>query len=91
MTFSIPYYSKEEVVERGHQLYDAQIRTQVETDNHGKIVAIDLVTGDFDIAEDSLTSAKKLLLRNPSAQVFCIRIGHRAVHRLGFHGFRVSV
>jgi hypothetical protein len=91
MTFPIPSYSKEEVVQRGHQLYDDQIRAQVETDNHGKIVAIDLVTGDFDIAEDSLTSAKKLLLRNPSAQVFCIRIGYRAVHRLGFHGSRVSV
>jgi hypothetical protein len=91
MTFSLPCYSKEEVAQRGHQLYDAQIRAQVETDNHGKIVAIDLATGDFDVAEDSLTSAKKLLLRKPNAQVFCIRIGHRAVHRLGFHSPKVSL
>ncbi len=36
-----PRYSKEELAKRGHELYDPQIRSQVEANNYGKIVAID--------------------------------------------------
>ena len=33
-----PRYSKEEFAQRGDALYEAQIRSQVEEGNHGKIV-----------------------------------------------------
>lgn len=80
-----PSYSKEEFSRRGHELYERQIRSQVEAGNFGRIVAIDIETGAFEVADDSLTAAKRLLNRYPDAQSFCIRIGHRAVHRFGFH------
>ncbi len=35
-----PRYSKEEFARRGDALYEAQVRSQVEEENHGKIVAI---------------------------------------------------
>lgn len=35
-------YSKEEFARRGNEIYETQIRTQVEEENHGKIVAIDI-------------------------------------------------
>jgi hypothetical protein len=73
------------VAQRSHQLYGDQILAQIESDNYGKIVVIDSANGNFEVTEDSLTSTKQLLLRNPNAQIFCIRIGHRAVHRLGFY------
>ena len=40
-----PRYSKEEFAQRGDELYQTQIRAQVEEGNHGKIVAIDLEIG----------------------------------------------
>lgn len=79
-----PRYSKEELAKRGHELYDSQIRSQVEANNHGQIVAIDIETGNFEIANDSLTAAKQLLKHHPDAQIFGIRIGYPAVHRFGF-------
>lgn len=85
MTTRQPRYSKEEFSQRGKALYDAQIRSQVEAGNYGKIVAIDIETGAFEVGDDSLTAAKQLLQRYPDAQIFGIRIGHRAVHRFGFH------
>ncbi|KAM3102568.1 hypothetical protein ACKFKF_04245 [Phormidesmis sp. 146-12] len=84
MTVRQPRYSKEEFARRGNEIYEAQVRFQVEAGNHGKIVAIDIETGAFAIGDDSLTAAKQLLKRYPDAQIFGIRIGHRAVHRLGF-------
>jgi hypothetical protein len=41
---------------RGDEIYESQIRAQVEEGNHGKIVAIDLETGAFEVA-DSFTWA----------------------------------
>ncbi|MGA1623724.1 MAG: hypothetical protein ACO36E_13510, partial [Synechocystis sp.] len=84
MVIRQPRYSKEEFARRGHEVYESQIRSQVEEGNQGKIVAIDIETGAFEVAGDSLTAAKQLLIRFPDAQIFGIRIGHRAVHRFGF-------
>jgi hypothetical protein len=84
MTVRQPRYSKEEFARRGHEVYESQVRSQIEEGNHGKIVAIDIETGAFEVADDSLTAAKQLLVRFPDAQIFGIRIGHRAVHRFGF-------
>jgi hypothetical protein len=80
-----PRYSKEEFAQRGNEIYETQIRSQVEENNHGKIVAIDIETAAYEIAEDSLTAAKQLLKRYPDAQIYGLRIGHRGIHSFGFH------
>lgn len=79
-------YSNQEFSERGRRLYESQVRAQVEEGNHGKIVAIDIETGAFEVAKDSLTASDQLLARYPEAQIWFVRIGHRAVHRIGFSG-----
>ncbi len=35
-----PRYSKEEFAQRGKEIYESQVRSQVEEGNHGRIVAI---------------------------------------------------
>lgn len=78
-------YSKEELARRGKELYESQIRQQVEPNNLGKIVAIDIETGAFEVDEDTLVASDRLLERHPDAQTWFIRIGHRGVHRFGWH------
>ncbi|MGK7946390.1 MAG: hypothetical protein AB4058_18170 [Microcystaceae cyanobacterium] len=85
MTIRQPRYSKEEFARRGKEIYESKVRQQVEDGNYGKIVAIDIETGAFEVADDSLTAAKQLLVRFPDAQILGIRIGYGAVHRFGFH------
>jgi hypothetical protein len=58
MTVRQPRYSKEEFARRGHEFYESQVRSQIEEGNQGKIVAIDIETGTFEVADDSLTAAK---------------------------------
>jgi hypothetical protein len=77
-------YSKEEFSRRGDEIYESQVRQHVEEGNHGKIVAVDIETGSFELAKDSLTASDQLLARYPDAQIWFVRIGHRAVHRIGF-------
>ncbi|MDJ0565487.1 MAG: hypothetical protein PX640_16435 [Microcystis sp. M49629_WE12] len=39
MTVQHPRYNKEEFARRGQEIYQSQVRSQVEEGNHGKIVA----------------------------------------------------
>ncbi len=83
MTRRQPRYSKEEHARRGTTLYEQHVRPQVEAGNNGRVVALDVDTGAFEVAEDSLTASQRLLARCPNAQIWCVRIGHPAVHRFG--------
>ena len=78
-----PRFSKEEHARRGTAIYEQQVRPQIEAGNRGKIVAIDVETGAFEVADDTLTASERLLARYPDAQIWCVRVGHRGVHRFG--------
>lgn len=84
MTVRQPRYSKEEFARRGQAIYERQLRSQVEAGNDGKIVAIDIETGAYAVAEDVLTASDLLLARVPDAHTWFVRIGARAVHRFGY-------
>ncbi len=76
-------YDREEFARRGHEIYESQIRPQVEQVNHGKIVAIDIETGTFELADNTIDASDRLLERCPDAQIWRIRVGYKAVHRFG--------
>ena len=86
-----PRYSKEEFARRGDEIYETQVRSQVEEGNHGKIVAIDIETGDFEVANSAILAVDKLYERKPDAQPWVIRIGYRAVFRFGSRSLRKPV
>jgi hypothetical protein len=86
-----PRYSKEEFAQRGDEIYEAQVRSKVEEGNHGKIVAIDIETGVYEVADDIVTASEHLLTKVPDAQTWFIRIGHQAVYHFGARSLRKSV
>ena len=88
MTVRQPRYSKEEFARRGDEIYESQVRPQVEVGNHGKIVAIDIETGAFEVADEILTATDRLFEQIPDAQPWIVRIGHRAVHWFGARSLR---
>jgi hypothetical protein len=78
-----PQYSKEEFASRGDEIYESQVRSKVEADNRGKIVAIDLETGDFEVDASEIAACERLEARHPDAQIWIVRIGSRHVRRFG--------
>jgi hypothetical protein len=76
-------YIKEELARRGQELYDSAIRHQVEVGNEGKIVAIDIETGTFEVDDHVLPATNRLFEQYPDAQPWVIRIGHRAIYHFG--------
>lgn len=55
----------------------------MEPGNEGKIVAIDIETGEFEVAETVMTATAQLYQSHPDAQPWGIRIGHRTVYHFG--------
>lgn len=82
---SRPRFSSKEVVQRGEELYARKIREQVEKEtNIGKLVSIDIETGDYEIGtEDNLDAPHRLRTRHPDAAIYTKRIGYNAVFALG--------
>ena len=74
MTVRQPRYSKAEFALRGDRIYETQVRSQVEEGNHGKIVAIDIETGMFEVADEILTATDRLFERLPDAQPWIVRM-----------------
>ncbi len=73
--------SKEEHARRGTAIYEKHIRDQVEKGNYGKVVAIDVDTGEFAVDEEPLPAAEKLRSRRPNGQIRFVRHGHRGPPR----------
>jgi hypothetical protein len=79
-----PSMSGEEIQRRGQELYDERIRAIVETpENIGKLVAIDVETGDYEVADDGIAATRPLRAKNPDAVLYGVRIGYDAAYALG--------
>ena len=65
-------------------LYERRIRGEVETpETIGKMVIIDIETGDYAIGENDLEAVRSLRKNNPTTRLFGIRIGYDMAVSLG--------
>lgn len=80
-----PRYPKEEFARRGDEIYERDIRPHLKPGDKGKFVAIDIETGEYEIAADEMTACDRLWERLPDPQPWLVRVGERAAFRLGGH------
>ncbi len=79
-----PRYSKKEFAQRGDEIYESQVCQQIDEEiDRGRIVAIDIETGEFELADDTMMATRQLYDRLPDAQPWVVRIGYRAMRRFG--------
>jgi len=76
-------YSKEEIARRGDEIYQNKIQPSLKASDNGKLVAIDIETGDYEIADDELAACDRLRERVPQAQIWLLRVGSPYLHRFG--------
>lgn len=79
-----PNLDREEIAQRGRKIYQQQLRASIETpENIGKIIAIDLNTGEYEIDKDILAACDRLRAKQPNAITWAERIGYDAVYAIG--------
>jgi hypothetical protein len=75
----------------GHVLYARRIRPKLAREKKGRVVALDVQTADYEVADDVLTAADRLRARRPNAKIWLERVGFRTLHRFGaWHNERRS-
>lgn len=79
-----PRFSGEEITRRGKELYEQRIRGLVESEeNIGRIVSIDIETGDYEVGDDLISSGDHLFARHPGAALYGARMGYNTVYAGG--------
>lgn len=84
-----PRRPREETARLGKELYERDVRQQVEADHHGEVVAIDVDSGCWAIAGGEIAAVDRLREIRPRAvNVLCERVGYRALRSFGARSLR---
>lgn len=74
--------TREEVALRGKALYQQGIRERVESEeNIGKMVIIDIETGDYEVDEVGIISAERLHAKRPNARLYALGLAITLLRR----------
>ena len=74
---------RSELASRAHAIYDAQLRRQLEPHENGRYLALEVETGDYEIANSIVAANQKMRERHPlPALFFTFRIGYPAAVKM---------
>ncbi len=80
----VPRRPREETARLGKEMYERDIRPLLESDHHGEIVAIDVDSGRWAVADGEVAAVNRLRELRPNAvNVLCERVGYRALRSFG--------
>ena len=73
----------EETASLGDDIYERDIRPHVEPEHIGEVIAIDVDSSDYALADSASAAAKRLRERRPEAQVWLMRVGYETLRSFG--------
>jgi hypothetical protein len=78
------FWSVEEIAAKAAEIYSSGIQQQVETDdNIGKMLTIDIETGEYFIDKTGVEGMMFLKAKRPIARLFTLKIGYSAAFGFG--------
>ena len=80
---SVDAREAERIARLGREIYEREIREKVEPDHDGRSLVLDIVSGDYEIADGDLAASDRLFRRRPDAVAFGLRIGRAVSYHLG--------
>ena len=79
-----PTRPKEEIARLGKEIYERDIRSEVEDAHHGEVIAIDVDTGNWAVGDNVIAATDRLRAQLPGAvNVLSERIGYPALRHFG--------
>lgn len=80
---STVHLSRHEIVQRGSDIYERNIRPLVDPQHQGKFIAVDVETGAYEMDEDMLSATKRLRQRRLEAVMYTLRVGFPGTAKFG--------
>ena len=78
----IDIYS-DEVITIGKSIYEKDVLPHMTDADKGKLVVIDVYSGDYEIDHDPIDAKLRLKRRQPGAFFYMGRVGYPAAYRIG--------
>ncbi|HKZ84920.1 MAG TPA: hypothetical protein VJ793_14805 [Anaerolineae bacterium] len=75
-------------VRRAEAIYNRKYRAEFEPKYHGRIVAIDIKSGDAFVGKTELDAFEKARKKHPRHYFFFLRVGYKATQRITSPHFR---
>ena len=72
---------RKDIAEAGRAMY-RELRSELEANHWGRVVVIDVNTGDYEVDDDGLNVTLRLRERNPGAITWGVRVGYPAPYRM---------
>ncbi len=88
MTVSATTRPKSEIARLGKEIYQRDIRTRVEADHVGEVVAIDVDSGKYALGKNAIAASESLREQHPDAQVWLMRVGYPTLRSFGGSSLR---
>lgn len=76
-------YTSADIVRLGQELYERDIRPRVEMDHKGQFLALNVETGQYSMAADSLAALQQAKAEKPDAPVYLLRVGFPTAVKIG--------
>ena len=76
-----PTRTPEELARLGADVFDRRVRRALRPEDDGKFVAVDVVTGEYEVDADDYAAVARLRARVPAADVWLARAGSPATCR----------
>ena len=79
-----PSRPREESIRRGKDIYERDIRPQVEDAHHGEIISIDVESGNWAIGDSVIAATDLLWAQHPDTiDIYSLRIGYGVLRHFG--------
>lgn len=73
----------EELARLGTEVFDRRVRPLLRPEEDGKFVALDVLSGEYEIDANDYAAVTRLRARMPAADVWLVRAGSPATCRVG--------
>jgi hypothetical protein len=77
-----PLRPLDELARMGLEAFDRHVKPALRPEDDGKFIAIDVLTGDFELHEDDYQAVTRLLARRPDAEVWLERAGQPTAYKM---------
>jgi hypothetical protein len=67
----------QEVARRGKEIYEREIRAEVEPEQEGRFLVVDVNSGSYALADDELEAFDRAQAKTPEGVLYLIRVGRR--------------
>ena len=72
-----------EISRRGKEIYEREIRASVEEEHKGKVLVVDIESGEYEIDADHLSASHRAHAKHPDGVFYAMRIGYPALSKVG--------